>query len=74
MEGRSLVSKILLASSQSPEVLDGLGDRLAVKAHHNAAHGLIAMADIEIDLVGDLGALRSFGGLGEENKGDSEDK
>ena len=74
MEGRSLVSKVLLASSQSSEVLSGLWDSLAVKTHHNAAHRLVAMADIEVDLVGDLGAFDRLGRLGEENEGNGEDE
>ena len=74
VEGRSLVSEVLLASSQSSEVLDGLRDSLAVKTHHNATHWLVAMADVEVDLVGDLWAFSSFSCLGEEDKGDGEDE
>ena len=74
VKGRALVSKSLLSSSQSPEVLHSLGNSLSVQAHHDGAHGLIAMADLEEDLVGNLGALDSFGGLGEEQEGDGQDQ
>lgn len=74
VEGRPLVSKVLLASRQRSEVLDGLGNGLAVQPHHDAAHGLVAMADVEVDLVGDLGALDGLCGLGKEEDGDGEDQ
>jgi hypothetical protein len=32
------------------------------------------MADVEVDLVGDLGAFDGLRGLGEEEEGDSEDQ
>jgi hypothetical protein len=32
------------------------------------------MADVEVDLVGDLGALDGLRGLGEEEEGDGEDQ
>lgn len=74
MEGRPLVTKALLASCQSSEVLDGLRDSLAVETHHDSAHGLVAMANVEIDLVGDLWALDSLGSLGEDDESDGEDQ
>ena len=48
-----------------------LGNSLAVKTKDNASHVLIAMLDVEVDLVGNLGSFGSFGRLGEEEKGDS---
>jgi len=70
MESRVLVSITLLTSSQSSEVLNRLWDSLAVEAHHNPSKRLVAMADIEVDLVGDLRALNSLSGLGKEEEGD----
>jgi hypothetical protein len=74
VEGRALVTEALLASGQSPEVLGRLGHRLAVETHDNAAERLIAMRDVEVDLVGDLGALGGFSALREENQADSEEQ
>jgi hypothetical protein len=34
-----------------PEVLCGLGDGLAIEANHDAAQLLIAVGDIEVDLI-----------------------
>jgi hypothetical protein len=79
VEGGALVAEALLAGGQSAEVLGRLGDGLAVQAHDNAPDGLIAVLDVEVDLVGDLGALGSHGGLGEhqasadhQRRGDNE--
>lgn len=55
VEGRLFISEALLSSGQRSEVLSGLRDGLAVKTHHNATQGLVAMADIEVNLVGNLG-------------------
>lgn len=66
MEGRALITEALLASGESAEVLGGLGDGLAVEAHDNAAEGLVTLLNVEVDLVGDLGALRCLGGLRKE--------
>jgi hypothetical protein len=74
VEGRTLVSKVFLARRQRSEVLNGLGHGLAVQTHHDAAHGLVAMADVEVDLVGDLGTLDSLCGLGKEEDGDGDDQ
>ncbi len=74
VEARVLVTEALLSSSQSPEVLDGLGNSAAVQPHHDTAHGFVAMADIEIDFVSNLGAFGCFGGLGEEDECDSENQ
>ncbi len=51
MEGRALVTEALLASSQSAEVLSGLGDSLAIETDRDAAELLIAVGDVEVDLV-----------------------
>lgn len=51
-----------------------LGHRLAVQAHNDAAQVLVAMLDVEVDLVGDLGALLSLGGLGEEDEDEGDDQ
>ncbi len=74
MKGRVLVSVTLLSGSQSAEVLHSLGDGLAVQAHHDTSQGLVTMADVEVDLVGDFGTFHSLGGLREEGKGDEEDQ
>lgn len=65
VESRSLVTKALLAGRQSSEVLSGLGNGLSIETHNNAADGLVAMCDIEVDLVGDLGSLGGGSRLGE---------
>ena len=74
MEGRPLVAKVLLSCGQSAEVLSGLRDGPAVKTHHDATHRLVAMADVKVDLVGDLGTFGSLGCLAEEKEGDGEDQ
>ena len=51
-----------------------LGRRLAVQADHDAAHVLIAMLHVKVDLVRDLGALRSFGGLSKVDKSQGTDQ
>ena len=61
VESGALIAKTLLAGSKSTKVLSSLWDGLAVKAHYDAAKRLIAMLDVEIDLIGNLGTL---GGLG----------
>jgi len=74
VEGRPLISKVLLSGGQRSEVLGGLGDCLAIQTHHDATHRLVAMADVEVDFVGDFGAFDGLGGLGEEDEGDGEDQ
>lgn len=71
VEGRALVAEALLAGSESAEVLGSLGDSLSVQTHGDAAEGLIAVGDVEVDLVGDLGALGSLSGLREEGQSHS---
>ena len=73
MEGRLLITKALLPRRQGAEVFNGLRDCSAVKTHHDAAHRLIAVADVEIDLVGNLWAFNRLRCLGEEEEGDGED-
>ena len=73
VERRPLISKVLLSSRQRSEVLNGLGHSPAIETHHDTTHGLVAMADVEVNLVGDLGALDSLGGLGEEGEGNNDD-
>ena len=51
VESRALITEALLAGSKSTEVLSGLGDGLAVETDHNAAKLLIAVGDVEVDLV-----------------------
>ena len=51
MESRALVTKALLAGSKSTEVLSSLGDGLSVETDHNTAKFLIAVGDVEVDLV-----------------------
>lgn len=72
VEGRTFISESLLPGRESAEVLSGLGDGLAVKTHDDTANGLIAVRDVEVDLVGDLGPLRGLGGLGEEEQAQPE--
>jgi len=74
VEGRSLVAKVLLSCGQSTEVLSSLRDGPAVQTHHDATHRLVTMADVEVDLVGDLGTFGSLGCLAEEKEGDGEDQ
>ena len=69
MESGALVAEALLAGGQSTEVLGRLGDGLAIEAHDNAAEGLVAVLDVKVDLVGDLGALGGLGRLGEHEAG-----
>lgn len=42
-----------------------LWHRATVQTHHNTSHALVAMLNVEINLLGDFGALRGFGGLRE---------
>jgi hypothetical protein len=51
VEGRALVSETLLAGSKGTEVLSGLGDGLAVETNCDAAELLIAVSDVEVDLL-----------------------
>ena len=72
MEGRALVAETLLSSGQGAEVLGGLGDGLAVETNDNAAGRLVANGDVEVDLVGDLGALGGGGSLREADDGQAD--
>lgn len=65
MEGRSLISKALLSSGQGPEVLSSLGDSLAVETKDDAAERFLAVLNVKVDLVGDLGTLCGSCRLGE---------
>ena len=51
MEGGALVAEALLAGSKGTEVLSGLGDSLAVETNGDAAELLIAVGDVEVDLL-----------------------
>lgn len=66
VESRPLIPEALLASSQSAEVLSRLGHRLAVQSQNDTAQILIAVLDVEVDLVGDLGTLGRSDGAAEE--------
>lgn len=68
VEGRALVAEALLASGKSSEVLSGLGDSLSIQTHDNSAQLLVAVLNVKVDLVGDLGALGSLGRLDEEEQ------
>ena len=72
VESRPFIAESLLPSREGAEVLGGLGDGLAIETNDDAANGLVALRDIEVDLVGDLGSLCSLGGLGEEEQAHSE--
>ena len=74
VERRALVAKALLASGEGTEVLSRLGNGLAVQTHDDAAQRLIAVGDVEVDLVGDLGALGGLGGRREEDHADSDEQ
>ena len=50
--------------SYIPEVLGGLGDRLAIQSHNNATHILVAMLDVKVHLVRDLGSLAGLDSVG----------
>lgn len=71
VEGRSLVSEALLPSSEGTEVLSRLGNSLSIETKDNAAERFIAVLDVEVDLVGNLGALCSCRRLGEQDQPDS---
>lgn len=51
VEGRALVAEALLAGSKGTEVLSGLGNGLAVETNRDAAELLIAVGDVEVDLL-----------------------
>jgi len=72
VEGRPFIAESLLSSREGAEVLGGLGDGLAIEANDDAANGLVALRNVEVHLVGDLGSLCRLGGLGEEEQAHSE--
>ncbi|KAI6766220.1 hypothetical protein HG530_007290 [Fusarium avenaceum] len=74
VESRALITEALLASGQSAEVLSGLRDSLAVEAHDDTTEALLALLNVEVDLVGDLGTLGSLSRLGEEEKAKSQEQ
>merc|ERR1719181_196141 len=61
----------LFASAESAEVLDRLGDGLAVQVHDDAASSFAANGDVKEDLVGHDRAL-GFGHGDHDHGGDSE--
>lgn len=74
MESRSLITEALLAGGEGAEVLSGLGGGLAVQADHDATKGLIAVLNVEVDLVGDLGSLGSGNGAAKEQHAHTEEQ
>lgn len=72
VEARPLIAKALLARGERAEVLGRLGRGLAVEADDDAAEGLVALGDVEEDLVRDLGALDGLDRLREEEDADAE--
>lgn len=79
MRGSSQRSVNASPRQHSPDILASLSSSYlwhgsSVQSHNDSAHIFIAMLDIEVDLVGDLGALRSLGGLGEEDEDECEDQ
>lgn len=74
VEGGTSVAEALLASSKSSEVLSSLGNSLAIETKGDATQRLVALLDIEVHLVGDLGTLGRLGRLGEEDQPDCEQK
>ena len=65
VEGGALVAIPFLSGSEGTEILRGLWHSLAIEPHDNPAHVFVAMLDVEVDFVRDLGAFGGFGGLGE---------
>lgn len=61
VESRPLVTKVLLASCESTEVLSGLRSGLAVKTDRNAAKRFISVCDVEVHLS--LGKRASHWGV-----------
>lgn len=74
VESRSLITEALLASGESTEVLRGLGNSLAVKTKSNTSDVLVAVGNVEVDLMGDLGSLGGGSLLGEEDQADGEEQ
>lgn len=72
VEARPLIAKALLARGERAEVLGRLGRGLSVEADDDAAEGLVALGDVEEDLVRDLGALDGLDRLREEEDADAE--
>ena len=68
VESGALISKTLLSSCQCSEIFRGFWDCLAVQAHDNTPYGLVAMGNIEVDLVGDLGTFCGRRCLSKEQK------
>lgn len=68
VKSRALVSKTFLARGQFAEVLCSLGHGFPVKAHDDSSERLIAVSDIEVDLVGNFGTFRGFRCLGHEEE------
>lgn len=73
VEGGTLITKALLASSKGSEVLSGLRDSLSIEAKDDAAELLIALLNVEVDLVGDLGALGRLGRADKEQQSHHQD-
>lgn len=61
MESRSLITESLFAGSESMEVFSSLWNSLSVQSDNNSSEFLITVFDIKEDLVGDSGALGTFG-------------
>lgn len=74
VERRSLVAKALLAGGKGTEVLGGLGHGLAVEPKGDATEVIVALLNVKVDLVGDLGALGGRGGPGEEDQANGEEQ
>lgn len=72
VESRALIAEALLAGSQSAEVLSSLGHRLAIQSQHDATQVLVAVLDVEIDLVGDLRTLGRSNTAAEEQHAHAE--
>lgn len=85
VERRPFVAEAFGARSEDSEILGGLElcqlrllgrvrgtdswDRLAIEAKHDLAEGLVTVLNVEVDLVGDLRALRCLSGLAHEEEG-----
>jgi hypothetical protein len=57
VECRPLISKAFLAGGKSTEVLSRLRDGLAIETQDDSAQRLVALGDVKVNLVSNLGAF-----------------
>lgn len=68
VKGRAFITKPLLSRGQCTEILRSLGHSLAIETHYNPSNWLIAVRDVEVDLISDLRTFCGFRGLSKEKK------